>query len=215
VTSDRMADHWWWRPGWKPGRRMYTWHFTFDGQPAVSELAASYQERLADLAGLDLIPARWLHLTTQGVGFTDEVGDDEVSAILAASAGRLDGFAPQRVTIGPARITPEAILLDVAPADGLAAIRRELRAVIAGVLGAARLGEADDWTPHVSVAYSNSTGAQAPYIAAVADGGTAETVITTVELIVLGRDEHLYEWTTRGDVQLAGDTAEIPGGALR
>jgi 2'-5' RNA ligase superfamily protein len=215
VTSDRMADHWWWRPGWKPGRRMYTWHFTFDGQPAVHELAASYQERLADLPGLDLIPARWLHLTTQGVGFTDEVSDEEVTALLDASTGRLEGFASQRVTLGPARVTPEAILLDVTPAEGLAAIRRELRAAITDVLGAARLGESDEWTPHVSVAYSNSTGPQAPYVAAVADRGTAETMITTVELIVLGRDQHLYEWTTRGDVQLAGDTAGIPGGALR
>jgi len=25
------------------------------------------------LPGLDLVPARWLHLTTQGVGFTVEV----------------------------------------------------------------------------------------------------------------------------------------------
>jgi 2'-5' RNA ligase len=209
VTRQRQ------RSGWKPGRRIYTWHFTVDGQPAVHELAAAYQERLADLPGLDLIPARWLHLTTQGVGFTDEVSEAEVTAILDASTGRLEGFAPQRVTLGPARVTPEAILLDVTPAEGLAAIRRELRAATTDVLGAARLGESDEWTPHVSVAYSNSTGPQAPYVAAVADGGTAETVITTVELIVLGRDQHLYEWTTRGDVQLAGDTAGIPGGALR
>jgi hypothetical protein len=24
-----MADHWWWRPGWRHGRRMYYWHVTF------------------------------------------------------------------------------------------------------------------------------------------------------------------------------------------
>jgi len=33
--------------------------------------------------------------------------------------------------------------------------------------------------------------------AAVEGGGTTETVISTVELIVLGRDHRLYEWTTR------------------
>lgn len=215
MTDDHMADHWWWRPGWRPGRRLYTWHFTFDGHREVHDLAARYQERLAALPGLDLIPAWWLHLTTQGVGFTDEVSDEDVAALLAASAGRLKGFAAQRVTLGPARVTPEAILLDVAPADGLAAIRRELRQAISDVLGATRLTEGDEWTPHVSVAYSHGTRTQAPYVAAVEGGGTTETVIGTVELIVLGRDHRLYEWTTRREVQLARSAADILGGALR
>lgn len=194
---------------------MYTWHFTFDGRPEVHHRAASYQERLAALPGLDLIPARWLHLTAQGVGFTDEISDEDVAALLTASAGRVKGFATQRVTLGPARVTPEAILLDVVPADGLAAIRRELREAITDTLGAARLMEGDVWMPHVSVAYSHGTRPQAPYVAAVEDGGTTETVIDTVELIVLGRDHQLYEWTTRGDVQLTGNRADVPGGALR
>ena len=104
--TGRMADHWWWRPGWQPGRRMYTWHFTFDGQPAVHDLAAAYQARLAGLPDLDMIPARWLHLTTQGVGFTDEVTDSETDALLAATEKRLKGFGSQRVTLGPAKVTP-------------------------------------------------------------------------------------------------------------
>ena len=213
--TDQMADHWWWRPGWQPGRRMYTWHFTFDGQHAVHDLAAGYQARLAPLPGLDLIPARWLHLTTQGVGFTDEVSDDEVTALTSASAERLKDFTPQRVTLGPARVTPEAILLDVAPAAGLAGIRHQLREAIRNVLGAGRLMEGKSWTPHISVAYSNGTGPQAPYVAALDDAQTAETVIGTVELIVLGRDNQLYEWTTRSVVPLPGDGAGAPGGALR
>lgn len=39
MTAGSMADHWWWRPGWRPGRRMYAFHFTFGDQPAVCELA--------------------------------------------------------------------------------------------------------------------------------------------------------------------------------
>ena len=204
MTDEHMADHWWWRPGWRPGRRMYTWHFTFDGRPEVHDLAASYQARLAALPGLDLIPARWLHLTTQGVGFADEVPDQDVAALLTASAERLNGSGAQRVTLGPARVTPEGILLNAVPAGGLAAIRRGLRQAITDVLGAARLTEGDEWTPHVSVAYSHSTRPQAPYAAAVEGRETAETVISTVKLIVLGRDHRLYQWTTRGEVQLAG-----------
>ena len=62
----QMADHWWWRPGWLPGRRMYTFHITFDGQPAVHQLASGCQEALRGLGGIDLVPPRWLHLTVQG-----------------------------------------------------------------------------------------------------------------------------------------------------
>jgi 2'-5' RNA ligase len=204
LIDDHMADHWRWRSGWRPGRRKYTWYFTFGGHHAVHDLAASYQARLAPLPGLDLIPARWLHLTTQGVGFTDEVSDEDVAAVLAASAGRLKGFPAPRVMLGPALVAPEAILLEVTPTGGPAAIRHELREAIADVLGPARLAGTDEWMPHVSVAYSHGTGPRAPYVAAVKGGGTAEAVLRTVELIVLGRDHRLYEWTTRGEAQLTG-----------
>jgi len=47
MTAGRMADHWWWRPGWRPGRRVYAFHFTFGDRPAVCELAVACQARLA------------------------------------------------------------------------------------------------------------------------------------------------------------------------
>jgi 2'-5' RNA ligase len=195
---------------------MYTWHFTFDGQPTVHDLAASYQAKLSALPGLDLLPARWLHLTTQGVGFTDKVGDQDVTAIIEASRRRLKQFSPVHVTLGPARVTPEAILLDVSPVAGLAAIRRELRAAISDVWDAGQMMESDQWTPHVSVAYSNTTAPAAEYAAALGeDGETAESLIQAVELIVLGRDEHLYEWTTRAQIALSGGSAPESGEAPR
>lgn len=202
MSPENMADHWWWRPGWKPGRRMYTWHITFDDQPSIRDLAALYQTRLSGLPGLDLIPARWLHLTTQGVGFTDEVSDTDVDAIADRARQRLAKVDPVQATLGPATVTPEAILLDVAPLPELRRIRDELRASITDVWGPDRLMEGDDWTPHVSVAYSNSTAPAAPYLAAVENGDTASVPIGHVQLIVLDRDQRMYEWTTRADIPL-------------
>lgn len=184
---------------------MFTWHFTFGTQPAVHDLAASYQAKLKGPGTLDLIPATWLHLTTQGVGFTDEVGADDIESIVKVTTSRLYGWGPEAVTLGPAVVTPEAILLKVAPVSGLAAIRGELRAAITGVLGAGRLMEDEDWTPHVSVAYSNATGPMAPYVAAVAGGPEAQATIGDVHLITLGRDQHMYEWTTRATVALTAE----------
>ena len=202
MSPENMADHWWWRPGWKPGRRMYTWHITFADQPSIQDLAARYQAKLSGLPGLDLIPARWLHLTTQGVGFTDEVSDTDVDAIADRARQRLAKVDPVQATLGPATVTPEAILLDVVPLPELRRIRHELRASITDVWGPDRLMEGDDWTPHVSVAYSNSTAPAPPYLAAVENGDTASVPISHVQLIVLDRDQRMYEWTTRADIPL-------------
>lgn len=198
-----VRDHWWWRPGWRPGRRMYTWHVTFDRYPAVPELAARAQARLAGLPGLDLVPARWLHLTMQGVGFTDEVTDADIERIIEASRERVAPVAPPKVTVGPARTASEGIAFGVEPKEPLAMLRGALRAAIADVWGFGRAPENEDFTPHISVAYSNVTGPGDVYDAALAgEDGTADLVVDAVQLIVLGRDEHMYEWTTLADVPL-------------
>jgi hypothetical protein len=75
-----MREHWWWRPGWRIGRCMYTWHVTFAAQPRLRDLVTVYQDALAPLPGLDPIPMQWLHLTMQGIGFTDEVSSQDIAA---------------------------------------------------------------------------------------------------------------------------------------
>lgn len=63
--------------------------------------------------------------------------------------------------------------------------------------------EPEDWTPHVSIAYSNVTGPADIYEAALdGEDAVASVEIRAVQLIVLGRDSHLYEWTSRAEIQL-------------
>jgi hypothetical protein len=183
---------------------MYTWHFTFDNQTALHELVDAYQARLAGLPGMDPIPRQWLHLTTQGVGFTDEVSDGELEAVIDASRKRLAAIRRARVNMGPAILDPEVVRLEVRPASALMPVRRALRDAIAEARGPEQVGEADDWTPHVSVAYSNSDGPTEPFLRALDPPLEPVSVeITDVQLIVLGRDSHLYEWETRAVVSLA------------
>ncbi len=190
-----ITDHWWWRPGWRVGRRMYTWHVTFADLPAVGRLAVRAQARLHGLPGLDLVPVRWLHLTMQGVGFTDEVPDADAAAIVDAARRRLAGAEPPRVKIGPARAASEGIAFDVQPLDGLTRVRDGLRAAIADTWSVAAVPESAEWTPHVSVAYSRVSGPADMYEAALSgEQATADVVIGAVQLIVLGRDEHVYQW---------------------
>lgn len=205
-SPTRMRDHWWWRPGWHAGRCMYTWHVTFDDQPRLHNLVSSYQAALAPLPDLDLIPARWLHLTMQGIAFTDEVTPPEIADIAEAARKRLATQQPVPLSVGPALVDPEAILLQVSPAGSLDPVRAGVRAAIADVRGAERVPESEHWSAHISIAYSNSAGSAAPYAEAL-DTITrvpADLTVSAVHLIELSRDTHLYQWTTKAEVLLSG-----------
>jgi 2'-5' RNA ligase len=183
---------------------MYTWHVTFADVPAVQELAASAQARLAGLDGLDLAPGRWLHLTTQDVGFSDETTDADLTAITGAAGARLAAIEPVPVTIGPARVVSEGILCWVAPDKALTPMREAIRRAIADVWGPQRVPDGPDWAPHVSIAYSNADGPADAFEAAL-DGehSVAAMTVDAVKLIRLGRDRHVYEWETLASVPLS------------
>jgi 2'-5' RNA ligase len=176
---------------------MYTWHVTFADVPAVQELAASAQARLAGLDGIDLAPGRWLHLTTQDVGFTDEITDADLAAITGAVSARLAAIEPIPVTIGPARVADEGILCWVAPDNALTPMRDAIRAAITDVRGPQRVLDGPAWAPHVSIAYGRADGTADAFEAAL-DGehSVAAMTVDAVTLIRLGRDRHVYEWET-------------------
>jgi 2'-5' RNA ligase len=204
-SNDRMRDHWWWRLGWRLGRRMYTWHITFDGQRDLYDLVDGYGERLAGIPGLDPIPHQWLHLTTQGLGFVDEVPEPEVDAVIAAVGERLAKIQPPSITIGPAIVDPEVVRLKVQPVDDLIPIRRALRDAIVAVRGTDLLMESEEWTPHISVAYSSAEGPMEPISAAIrSELPPVAATVSEVQLIVLGRDNKMYEWETRAALPLGG-----------
>ncbi|HEX6452374.1 MAG TPA: 2'-5' RNA ligase family protein [Trebonia sp.] len=211
----QMSDHWRWRRGWRPGRRKYTWHVTFRDSPTVRKLAGQAQGFLAGLPGLDLVPDEWLHLTTQGIAFADEVTDAELDAIVGAARTRLTAIEPVEVTVGPARVAGEAVLCPVAPARELTPARDALRDAIASVRGSGRVPGAEEWHPHVSVAYSNTTGPADAFEAALSDADSAATTtVTAVDLIRLGRDRHVYEWETYATVPLGQGAQDSDEAAL-
>ena len=205
TTFRQMRDHWWWRPGWRVGRSFYTWHLTFADAPEVHRLTSAYRAQLAGLPGLDPIPDRWLHLTMQGIGFTDEVSEADVTRIAHAAQERLRQLAPFDITLGPAITDPEVVRLRAAPRESVAEVRMVIRDAIADVWGDDQVPEdADSFTPHVSVAYSNSAGPAQPILDAVAAGQPAPAVVTieAAQLIVLNRDNHQYEWTEYASASL-------------
>lgn len=200
-----MQNHWWWRPGWAVGRRFYTWHLTFERQTEVHRLAARYRETLHEMPGLTPVPDRWLHLTMQGIGFVGEVAESDVQRIVAAAADRLAAVPSFTIELGgDVVLDPEAILLPVQPAEPVATVRDALRAAIGDLLPTVP-ETADGFRPHVSVAYSATdgpAGSVAQSLATVREP-PARARITTAELIVLHRDNRMYEWEPHTSIYLA------------
>jgi hypothetical protein len=203
----QIADHWWWRPGWGQGTRFYTFHFTFQDQPVIQEHAAKARAQLEGLPGLDLVPGQWLHLTTQGVGFADKVSDDDLTAIVSAARRHLATVAPVPVSVGPPVVASEGIACWVGPDGALDPARDAIRAAIGDVWGSDQVPEGPDWTPHVSVAYSNVSGPADIYETALdRQASAASATLGAAQLIRLGRDRRLYEWETIATLPL-GETA--------
>jgi 2'-5' RNA ligase len=206
MTSqpDNTRNHWWWRPGWSVGRRFYTWHLTFEGQDDVHRLAAEYRSALAPLGDvLTPIPDQWLHLTTQGIGFVGEAKESDVHAIAEAARLRLAAIPAFDLQLGPAVLDPEAVLLHVEPDGPVRSIREAIREAIHDVLGEVP-EKAEGFTPHVSVAYSAADGLAEPIARALAelDAPPARARISTAELIVIHRDNQMYEWESFARVPL-------------
>jgi 2'-5' RNA ligase len=200
-----MRDHWWWRPGWRVGRSFYTWHITFAEQAEAARLVADYAPVLAELPMLDPVPLRWLHLTMQGVGFTDEVSRSDVDRIVSAAQKRCAELEPFTVTIGPAHVDPETIQMPVRPVESLTTVRQAIRDAIGDVWGHDNVPEqAEGWRPHVSLSYSNAAGLAEPVATSLAAHGeySAQVTVDAVSLIDLNRDHKAYEWSDVTTIRL-------------
>ena len=206
-----IRNHWWWRPGMRPGRRVDTFHVTSDGLASARALAASARQRLAGLPGLDLVPDEWLHLTMQDVGFSDEVTGTDRETIIAAATTSLAVLPPVTVTIGRPVLAREGILCWVTPVGALDPVRDAVRAAVSEVRGPDRVPNSAEWarwSPHVSLAYANADGPAEPFRAALDSCTDVATVtVRAVGLIRLGRDRQMYEWEPIARLPLGGTAA--------
>ncbi|WP_207311946.1 2'-5' RNA ligase family protein [Lentzea alba] len=205
AELEPMRNHWWWRPGWEVGRSFFTWHVTFADQPQAHALVEHYAPVLAQLPQLDPVPVKWLHLTLQGIGFTDEVNRGDVDRIVESARTRCAELKPFTLTIGPAHVDSETIQMAGRPLEPVAALRLAIRAAIGDVWGVENIPEREDgFRAHVSLGYSNSAGPTEPVRDALAahPGTTAEVTVSSVALIDLNRDRKAYEWDDVATVQL-------------
>ncbi|TDD93490.1 2'-5' RNA ligase family protein [Actinomadura rubrisoli] len=119
-------------------------HILPAGQTEVCNLVRQYQDKLAGLDGLDLIPAEWLHMTTRIVGFDDEISAAEAEATVAGVVDRFRRLAPVEAELGKLWLHSEAVMLGIRPSRALDPVRAAIREATTAAVRAARSAE----TPH-------------------------------------------------------------------
>lgn len=211
-----LRNHWWWRPGWAEGRHFYACHLTMDDQPQLRELAAEYQKALAGVRGIDLIPSQWLHLTMQGIGFTDEIDADELVALNHALTAALATIEPPVAEIRYLTVRPEAVYLKAHPAAVLYPLRSKMHDAVLSVLGPKRFTEPTpgraQFLPHISIGYVNRDGETDPIVTALrrVTPKTVDVTFTKADLLEFHRDNRMYEWTNATPIPIGG-----PGGRAK
>jgi 2'-5' RNA ligase len=202
ARVESVRSHWYWRPGWRAGRHLYACHLTLDDHPQLRELIRRYQDALAHLGNLDLIPPGSLHLTMQRIGFADEVSPAELKAVAERIADRL-GDAPRPVvTFRQPTVREEAVYLGALPAEPIYTLRLAVYQAIAGVLGPRALPLAppgrEQYVPHVSVAYVNGDGPAQPVFDALSRVDQPPVTVTfcVAPILTFHRDHQMYEWTS-------------------
>jgi 2'-5' RNA ligase len=212
--ADRLSGHWWPRPGWRPGRIMLTWHLTFEHAPELHQFVTEYQRTLADLPGLNLVPAEWLHLTIQGVGYEDETPAEDVEAVIECVQERVAEVGGFDLTFTHPRIYGEAIAFRPEPAEPLQQLLVAIRDGITDARGPENVPTGPEqlhgFHPHVTIAYSSIDADARPYSAALKNTQPEPVAVpvTRVTLIRLDRqlDPHwLYRWTTAARASLRGN----------
>ena len=196
-----VRNHWWWRPGWTTGRHYYACHLTLDDQPQLRQLVARYQQAIENSPGLDLIPPEWLHITMQGIGFTDEIGITELRRLTDALTQELSKIDPPTVNFRSLTVHPEAIYLKAHPADALYPLRARMYRAVVDAIGfnssAGNMPGPREFFPHVSIAYVSADGETQPIAKALQTAATTLVTATfrKASLLEFHRDHRMYEWT--------------------
>jgi hypothetical protein len=142
---------------------------------------------------------------TQIIGFADEISTAEITATTASTAKRLRALSPITVELQRLLFHDEGVALGIRPPRALDAVRAGIRDAIAEDVAAHQLADEPDWTPHLSIAYSNSEGSPTPIIEALTPfPGPCPLIVREVQLVAQERVDHLYRWERIAAIPLGG-----------
>ena len=192
----QTRNHWWWRPGWGIGTRYFTWHLTFEHCHELHLLASRMRPALTRHPVQDVIPDPWLHLTMTGIGFEDDVTDDQLDRIAREVFEELPELPSGVLTLDSLLVADEGVLLPARKDTWLMELSALQRRVVGEVVGHAEWHAA--FWPHVSLSYASGPSPVAPLVADLeAVAPPQETLAVArprVTLMRLNRDSRQYQW---------------------
>jgi 2'-5' RNA ligase len=198
----QMTDHWAAEPGTDQQARQYMWPITLGADPVVTETAALAQQRLAGIPGLDLVPPRWLHLTTLISGPADEIPPCAATVMVKEANDLLAAVAPVTITLGRVLYHPRAIMLDAGPDAPFQPLITALQAA-ASHAGLTARPYHHPWRPHITVAYSNSDRPADPIIEALGRNLPPRTATIRSVSLVTQSARQRWTWDLIADLPLA------------
>jgi 2'-5' RNA ligase len=193
-----------------PGRGRLYWHVLLGDDPEVRGLASEAQRRLAGIAGLDMTPQRWLHMTVLVVGLSDEVASSQIDAMVSEAARLLRCVAPMSVTLGRVLYHPEAVVVAARPAEALEPLLHSVQAATHRATGQEGVLAHVPWSPHITVAYSSAVQPAAPVMAALGKELSPRRItVRTVSLVNQDGPEYLWEWRPIAHVPVGRPEAPV------
>ena len=170
------------------------WLMLVGDNPQVAELARLGQARLVGLAGLDLVPRDWLHMTTLIAGFADEISSGQAEAMAAETRRLLAGTAPITVTLGRVLYHARAVMLAAMPPSALKPVLHAVQEATRITTG--RDGELhyEPWTPHVTLAYANTARPAGPVIEALGREVPPQQVAISSVSLVSQTPQQMWTW---------------------
>jgi 2'-5' RNA ligase len=202
-----MTDHWAIQPGTDPQRQQLMWPMTLGADPTVIELAGQAHRRLAGIPGLDLVPSRWLHLTTLTSGPSDDIAPDALADMIEEAQHLLAAIVPITITLGRVLYHPRAVMLDAGPAGPFEPVMKAVQTATRHA-GSSTAPYHDPWRPHITLAYSNATRPAAPVIEALGRSLPAHQVtIRSVSLVTQSPGQR-WTWDLIANLPLAADESQ-------
>ncbi|MGW4411999.1 2'-5' RNA ligase family protein [Nonomuraea sp. NPDC004702] len=185
------------------GQGKLYWHVLLGKDPEARAIVQEAHDRLAGLPGLDLVPQKFIHLTTLVAGYSHEITDHQVNVMAREARAQLARIEPIIVTLGRVLYHPEAVVLEARPPERLRPLLDAAKLATRAAIGRDGAPTHSAWAPHVTVAYSCADGPAAPIIEALGQRLPERTVtIRSIHIVNQDGPETVWNWRSLAEIQL-------------
>lgn len=203
----QMTDNWVIQAGTDPQHQQLMWPVALGADQTVIELAGQAHQRLAGISGLDLVPPRWLHLTTLTSGPADDIAPGPLAAIIEEARHLLAAISPIAIPLGRVLYHPRAVMLDAGPAGPFEPVIEAIQTATRHAGSRTALYH-DPWRPHITLAYSNATRPAAPVIQALGRSlPVRQVTIRSVSLVTQSPGQR-WTWDLIAELPLAAGKSQ-------